>query len=1847
VALTQTVGPQTTAVERILDGVGVPYATLAHHGGPVSRLDAKRYRFTHRPMFEVLQLLGKSQDRFVPRALLQASSDVLSSLLMGLWLGDGSKRGEHVVYTTASKQLAEDVAELGIKLGMGAVIHCRQPRNPRWLPKYDVTLRSAEWYAVHPKRNNVSVLDDWDGDVYCATVPNHTLLVERNGKITWCGNCGPAAAVRFAQAYGRNPTLREATDLAAKVGWTPGQGMAGIDSEQKLLQQLGVPTRLIGADIPAMAHEAQTGNPVTISTPGHYFYADGYNPQTGAFHVGQSGLDLKGGAEWMTPSQMEARMGTIQGALLADNPQAPAVSTAAPITDQLDQTRQTLSAALSSKPASAAAAPPLPRQAMTQFGASPDPRVQQLDQAVQSAAAPSPEVSQRPAYLSLFDTAASRNPLEALGNTIGQAISNALGQAGFGPPGGPPGGGNRRRDEDLSQQDQFSPQAGELGDLTLQPPEDVGTRARRMIEQLQTLPGGAKLGDVVGVPDLLPPDWDKLKGMSVWEALQEAMDRGNQLANLPRPSLGPGGLGIVDPHFGNDPRMDIPDVLDVLGPLGELAGAVTGQTGREAARGVERAASAFDLARGVSPEELRGATSGAVQEAFDAARAAQSPNASVVADIASKGQQSAAEGLSRTAPQSAYDWLVRQYSDRQVDLNQIEQEFARRLGRPLTDSERVGLLNRLDPTHQAETAIENAIGPAIRDIPRSALPDFYDLVKARTNKSTAEGLAKQIEQDVLSQGIAPRTQQRYDEALSGLDQAQQAHAQALADQRAIDVGTHRTQQSISLNAAGERVRAARAAVNDAEETARDAAAAHAHEQALRSPAGELVRRPEQHDLILAESDARRANARYERMAAREPSVPIAPTGTSNAVRRAYEQGLAAQARQVGYAEDRLSRLRQAMGETTVAREAAVGERAGTAAQAARERPYVPPTLELAAARVRLRYEQQNLERLQTARARGQQGLVDDLARAYQKVNKAQRDVETATRDLPEAARAQGWAQLSSRLFEGKTYDQITQDLANLEAKYRDQPDVWQKMQNALQSVKGFREQLLQDSVDHGLITQDQADALLDRYDFWTPTRMLDYMTDEGPTGLPRGSRVNVSSNGFRNYTLEGSNSEQENHIASQIRYAQEHYSRAAKNDVFNALVGAQGGEGGALRRIADDMNEYVASGGSGGRLLPPDYKPKQGQGERKLTGFIDGKKQEYVTSNPYIHAAVEQVGPGDSILAKLLHYPVMLTRETAVSRNPLWLAGNSARDAAAYAIRSTAQGGVRGLPGMAINLAPAALTAATTSNDDPNRGQKIAAALAAGMGTRIGLGKNLGLGPSAAREFLRAYGDVLLGLGSGRMTGEGVQQLMLGGGGMRGGGFHAAGVRGGEEALRRLTRSSSFQIRDFRDLRDLLNDAAAFGWVKALGDRFEQAPRVAMMRQAAQRGESPLESIMRARDASIDFDRGGNFSREVNRILPFFNAGAQGGAQLARLIRQHPLGTAFAGTVLAGLPAAGIEAWNYSDPQRARDYENVPEYIKRQGPVLMLPGEAPRDANGNRVPQHLDFNLQEFAPFAIAGREAYKRITGRGTPRSAGELLGDVAQQESPGNLWSSPSQFVGGLLPPGLGTAVQLEQNQDLFRGSSIANQYSDENASNLGKGLAPILERAVNQIPGFSSARIRPSQIDFALKDTLNGLGQTGLNIADRATGRQPSTPGAPSEIPLIGSGIGRFVRGTGGQAWQDVQQPEQMLAPDVRRQLRSLGGSTAYYEPSVVPSEIKKIPLRREEQAEYQRLTNQYFDQQLRKYMATPSFSGRDLVRQKMIDHAMRAARTRAQTEVLRQIRAGGSNLAQRVKQQSSAY
>lgn len=131
--------------------------------------------------------------------------------------------------------------------------------------------------------------------------------------------CGPAAAVAFARASGQNLSLREVVDLAKTVGWTPAGGMNGVANQKRLLEKIGVPVRLDSSgDWNGVVEMLSAGQPVTISTPGHYFVADAYDPKTGRFHVGASGTSYRNGKEWMTRQDMESLAGRINGTLVMD-----------------------------------------------------------------------------------------------------------------------------------------------------------------------------------------------------------------------------------------------------------------------------------------------------------------------------------------------------------------------------------------------------------------------------------------------------------------------------------------------------------------------------------------------------------------------------------------------------------------------------------------------------------------------------------------------------------------------------------------------------------------------------------------------------------------------------------------------------------------------------------------------------------------------------------------------------------------------------------------------------------------------------------------------------------------------------------------------------------------------------------------------------------------------------------------------------------------------------------------------------------------------------------------------------------------------------------------------------------------------------------------------------------------------------------------------------------------------------------------------------------------------------------------------------------------------------------------
>ena len=126
--------------------------------------------------------------------------------------------------------------------------------------------------------------------------------------------CGIVAAKAFANASGKNISIEDIKKIAVQNGlWDANEGMHGPASENELLSKIGVnANETDSVDWDKVKQQVQSGKPVIIDTPEHYFVVEGYDPTTGKFDFGNSAKILKssGGVTQYTPQELEAKFGS-------------------------------------------------------------------------------------------------------------------------------------------------------------------------------------------------------------------------------------------------------------------------------------------------------------------------------------------------------------------------------------------------------------------------------------------------------------------------------------------------------------------------------------------------------------------------------------------------------------------------------------------------------------------------------------------------------------------------------------------------------------------------------------------------------------------------------------------------------------------------------------------------------------------------------------------------------------------------------------------------------------------------------------------------------------------------------------------------------------------------------------------------------------------------------------------------------------------------------------------------------------------------------------------------------------------------------------------------------------------------------------------------------------------------------------------------------------------------------------------------------------------------------------------------------------------------------------------------
>jgi hypothetical protein len=143
-------------------------------------------------------------DKFIPEELFNAPVDARRRLLEALLLGDGRTPRNRKCYCTVSRRLAESVLRLATELGLPSFIR-EEPdkrehvKTTNWV----VSIHQSNFKQLRGMKLTTKLGstygDNWskiqyDGMVYCATVPGGLLLVRgaENHVGFWSGNSGKA-----------------------------------------------------------------------------------------------------------------------------------------------------------------------------------------------------------------------------------------------------------------------------------------------------------------------------------------------------------------------------------------------------------------------------------------------------------------------------------------------------------------------------------------------------------------------------------------------------------------------------------------------------------------------------------------------------------------------------------------------------------------------------------------------------------------------------------------------------------------------------------------------------------------------------------------------------------------------------------------------------------------------------------------------------------------------------------------------------------------------------------------------------------------------------------------------------------------------------------------------------------------------------------------------------------------------------------------------------------------------------------------------------------------------------------------------------------------------------------------------------------------------------------------------------------------------------------------------------------------------------------------------------------------------------------------------------------------------
>lgn len=305
---------------------------------------------------------------------------------------------------------------------------------------------------------------------------------------------------------------------------------------------------------------------------------------------------------------------------------------------------------------------------------------------------------------------------------------------------------------------------------------------------------------------------------------------------------------------------------------------------------------------------------------------------------------------------------------------------------------------------------------------------------------------------------------------------------------------------------------------------------------------------------------------------------------------------------------------------------------------------------------------------------------------------------------------------------------------------------------------------------------------------------------------------------------------------------------------------------------------------------------------------------------------------------------------------------------------------------------------------------------------------------------------------------------------------------------------------------------AVFGLLSDFNDTLENAIRLSAYMTAIKpkdsggAGLSKQQAAILAKNLTVNFDKKGQLSANINALYAFFNASIQGTARLAQTLK-GPKGKAIigGGILLGSMQSVLLAMAGFKD-------DEPPEFVKERNFIIPTP-----DGNYLSIPYPLGLHIlpslgRITTEFVLTG--------GKNPTKKVGNLIGVFADGLSPVGS-AGPLQTI---APTVLDPLAALSENKDAFgrpiykkdQATNPTPGYmrSRESSSEMSKGVSYFLNLASGGSK-YSKGLVSPTadEIDYVVGQVTGGVGRelmkTGQTIKSASTGED-----LPAyRVPLLG--------------------------------------------------------------------------------------------------------------------------------------